>query len=503
MANNLRTKKRDVSQAPSPPDDGRVEAHGYGDADQELFERIFQLSPLRMGLLRIKDGVILNVNDQVVHTIKYSKEELIGRSVLNFDEVVASEWSQRIRNLLKAAKPFRNMEGRVFTKFGEERFVVTSAEVVKVGGEKCFLWATIDITERKRAEDALHRNEELFRAIVEDQSEMIVRWRPDGTRTFVNRAYARVFGGRPEDFIGTSFFPLIDEKYRAGIWKKIESLTPANPLATTIHESVGKNGEKRWQEWTDRGIFDEQGRLVELQSTGRDITERKLAEDAIRASQEQLRALSARLRSAREEEGTRIAREIHDELGSALTGLRWDLEWLDKTLAAPNGGAVKTAREKIAAMTGQVDSTIDTVRRISSELRPGALDDLGLVAAIEWQAQQFEKRTRIKVECDCVQETNFSSDRAVAVFRIFQEILTNVLRHAEATCVHVRASLEPGEFVLQVDDNGRGITREQQHDFSSLGLMGMSERAHLIGAEVSITGVSGKGTTVVVRVPLK
>src|SRR6185436_7446284 len=213
MANNLRTKKRDVSQAPSPPDDGRVEAHGYGDADQELFERIFQLSPLRMGLLRIKDGVILNVNDQVVHTIKYSKEELIGRSVLNFDEVVASEWSQRIRNLLKAAKPFRNMEGRVFTKFGEERFVVTSAEVVKVGGEKCFLWATIDITERKRAEDALHRNEELFRAIVEDQSEMIVRWRPDGTRTFVNRAYARVFGGRPEDFIGTSFFPLIDEKY--------------------------------------------------------------------------------------------------------------------------------------------------------------------------------------------------------------------------------------------------------------------------------------------------
>jgi PAS domain S-box-containing protein len=473
-----------------------------GDTDEQLFERIFKLSPLRMGLLRIKDGVILNVNDQVVREIKYSKEELIGRRILEFDEVVASEWQERLRNLLRAAKPFRNVEGRVFTKTGEERFVVTSAEVVKVGGDKCFLWATIDITERKRAEDALHRNEELFRAIVEDQNEMIVRWRPDGTRTFVNRAYARVFGGRPEDFIGTSFFPLIDEKYRAGVWKKIESLTPENPLATAIHESVAKNGERRWQEWTDRGIFDEQGQLVELQSTGRDITERKLAEDAIRASQEQLRALSARLRSAREEEGTRIAREIHDELGSALTGLRWDLERLDKALAAPNGGAVKTAREKIADMTGLIDSTIDAVRRISSELRPGALDDLGLVAAIEWQTQQFEQRTRIKVECDCVQEANISGDRAVAVFRIFQEILTNVLRHAEATRVRVRTSIESGLFVLQVEDNGRGITWEEQHDISSLGLMGMSERAHLVGGQVSITGVSGKGTTVVVRVPL-
>jgi len=350
----------------------------------------------------------------------------------------------------------------------------------------------------------LQARSERYKSVIQDQTEFIVRWLPDGTRTFVNDAYARYFGQSPADLIGTSFLPLIqtDEEREAVRWK-IESLTAERPAQVSEHRALRGDGQWRWQEWTDRGIFDEQGRLVELQSTGRDITERKLAEDAIRASQEQLRALSARLRSAREEEGTRIAREIHDELGSALTGLRWDLEWLDKTLAAPNGGAVKTAREKIAAMTGQVDSTIDTVRRISSELRPGALDDLGLVAAIEWQAQQFEKRTRIKVECDCVQETNFSSDRAVAVFRIFQEILTNVLRHAEATCVHVRASLEPGEFVLQVDDNGRGITREQQHDFSSLGLMGMSERAHLIGAEVSITGVSGKGTTVVVRVPLK
>jgi PAS domain S-box-containing protein len=500
MGNNLRTKKQDVAPAASPPQDGNRPTEG--DADEQLFERIFKLSPLRMGLLRIKDGVILNVNDQVVHDIEYTKEELIGRSILEFDEVVASEWSERIKNLLEASKPFRNVEGRVFTKSGEERFVVTSAEVVKVRGDKCFLWATIDITERKRAEDALHRNEELFRAIVEDQSEMIVRWRPDGIRTFVNEAYARVFGGRPEDFIGTSFLPLVAEEYRPAIREKIKSLTPENPLATAIHESVAGNGERRWQEWTDRGIFDDQGQLVELQSTGRDITERKLAEDSLRTSQEQLRALSARLRSAREEEGTRIAREIHDELGSALTGLRWDLERLDKTLAAPHGAGVEPARQKIAAMANLIDSTIDTVRRISSELRPGALDDLGLVAAIEWQVQQFKQRTRIKVECDCAQEVSLTGDRAVAVFRIFQEILTNVLRHAQATCVRVWTSVEAGEFVLEVQDNGRGITWEQQHDLSSLGLMGMSERAHLIGGEVSITGVEGKGTSVVVRVPL-
>ncbi len=149
----------------------------------------------------------------------------------------------------------------------------------------------IDITERKRAVEALQRNEELFRAIVGDQTEMIVRWKPDGTRTFVNKAYCRFFGQDFEETVGTSFFPLVAEKDRELIRKKISALTPEHPVASDVHRSLRPNGETSWQEWTDRGIFDAEGELVELQSVGRDISERKNAEQALRESEERFRAV--------------------------------------------------------------------------------------------------------------------------------------------------------------------------------------------------------------------
>jgi PAS domain S-box-containing protein len=469
---------------------------------EENFSRIFSVSPLRMGILRVSDGAIMAVNDQWLNDFGYSLEEVVGKPIFEFHEELGPDVHELVRNALRAQKPVRNLEFRIKIK-GEERSNVTNAELVDFRGERCFLWATNDITEHTRAEDALKRNEELFRAIVEDQSEMIVRWKPDGIRTFVNRAYSRVFGGEPKDFIGTSFYPLIAEKYREGIRAKVKSLTPENPTATEVHESVAANNEISWQEWTDRGIFDDEGHLIELQSTGRDITERKRAEDALRTSEEQLRALSARIHSAREEEGTRIAREIHDELGGALTGLRWELEGIDKTLAsATNGNRVPHIREKIATMTERIDSTIRTVRRISSDLRPGILDDLGPIAAIEWQSQQFQQRTGINCVCESsVDDVELNRDRATAVFRIFQEILTNVLRHAQATHVEVNMWEHEGRFFLEVTDNGSGITAQQERNRNSLGLLGMRERAHLVGGDIKITGVSGRGTTVMVCVP--
>ncbi len=353
-----------------------------------------------------------------------------------------------------------------------------------------------EVAERRRAE-------ELFRAVVEDQTEMIVRWKPDGTRTFVNRAYTQVFGKRPEDFIGSSFFPLVAEPYQDMIREKIRSLTPERPLATAVHESLAPDGGTRWQEWTDRGIFDAEGQLVELQSTGRDITERKRAEETLKATTEQLRALSARVQSAREEEGQRIAREIHDELGGSLTGLQWDLQSIDKSLLAlDRRPELDRIRDRIANMAELIDSTISTVRRISSDLRPALLDDVGLVAAIQWYVQQFQARTGIRCEYEASIETaDIDPDRANAMFRMCQEILTNVLRHASATFVRVHIRQDEGWLVLQVKDNGRGITDEESRGEQSLGLVGMRERARLVGGDVAVRGLGGKGTSVVVRVP--
>jgi signal transduction histidine kinase len=149
------------------------------------------------------------------------------------------------------------------------------------------------------------------------------------------------------------------------------------------------------------------------------------------------------------------------------------------------------------------DNTINTVRRIASELRPVALDTLGLTAAIEWQVRQFQDRTGITVECDCTLENvHLSREQSTAVFRIFQEASTNILRHAQATRVNIQLQDEDGEFILTISDNGRGITDEEKSGQHTLGLLGMRERAHLIGGKIDITGIDGKGTVVTVRIPI-
>jgi signal transduction histidine kinase len=223
----------------------------------------------------------------------------------------------------------------------------------------------------------------------------------------------------------------------------------------------------------------------------------------LRETSEKLRALSARLLAAREEEATRIAREIHDELGAALTSLRWDLEAVDEALSeSGEQSQLQELRKRIEAMMKLTDTTVNTVRRIASELRPVSLDTLGLTEAIEWQVRQFQDRTGITVEYDCTLENvHLSREQSTAVFRIFQEALTNILRHAQATRVNIQMKEQEGKFILIIDDNGRGITDDEKSGQRTLGLLGMRERAHLIGGKIDITGIAGQGTVVTVRIP--
>ena len=190
-------------------------------------------------------------------------------------------------------------------------------------------------------------------------------------------------------------------------------------------------------------------------------------------------------------------------MGSALTGLKWDLERVDQELSAPKGSANASVHERITMMNSLIEETINAVRRISSELRPCMLDDLGVAAAIEWQAQQIQKRTGLRYHWDSdVDTVSLTRERATAVFRIFQEILTNVLRHSGAGNIFVKVRQTEENFVLQVKDDGRGISESETQNTRSLGLLGMKERALLVGGDVHIAGVANAGTTVTVRVPL-
>jgi signal transduction histidine kinase len=220
--------------------------------------------------------------------------------------------------------------------------------------------------------------------------------------------------------------------------------------------------------------------------------------EEVRAGREQLRDLTSYLQTAREEERAYIAREIHDEFGQSLTALKMDLAWLTKRLPADR----PLLAEKASTMSGLIDSTIQTVRRVATQLRPGLLDDLGLTAAIEWQAQELAERTGINCELYLGDEDIvLDRDLATAVFRIFQETLTNVARHAEATEVQVELEEGPDELVLIVRDNGKGITPGQVSDPHSLGLIGMRERARSWDGAVTFQSIPGQGTTVTVRMP--
>lgn len=239
--------------------------------------------------------------------------------------------------------------------------------------------------------------------------------------------------------------------------------------------------------------FDEMAAALEQRQAAR-----HRAEAELQRSQDLFRNLSTHLQEVREEERTRIARQIHDDLGQALTALKIDISWLNTRLADERD----LIREKLKSMVALIDETVHTVHKVSEDLRPGILDDFGLAAAIEWQAEEFQKRTGIRCKTIYSSEFDLNKEQSTNLFRIVQESLTNVIRHAEATKVEIRISAQEGILVLEIQDNGKGITQAAIADSRSFGLIGIKERAHSLGGKVTITGTRGEGTCLTVKMPI-
>lgn len=466
-------------------------------ASEERFAKIFNLSPFRMGILRIRDGVVLEVNDSWTRDTGFSRNEIINQPIFTLSPSMDDGVAEKIRELLTARQPVSDMEVRFRTKSGRDVIANTSAVIIDLDGEPCYLWAANDITERKHAEEALQASESRF-SIAFNSNPMLatISMLEGGRFLAVNDSFVALTGYSREEAVGHTALELNlwpNPEDRRNVMDKLKKETRVRDFEAAIRL---KNGEERLLLLSIEKI--ELDGQICLLHVGDDITLRKRAEQA-------LRALSARLNSAREEEGTRIAREIHDELGGALTGLKWDLEKIDKTLnKLANGLQLAEVRNRIGSMTTLIETTINTVRRIAAELRPGVLDDLGLAAAIEWQIEQFQSRSGLKCHLtNNANEIELDREKATAVFRILQEILTNVLRHAQAANLYVKLVRTKHYFEVEVKDDGQGITESQRMNSRSLGLLGMKERALLVGGDVRVTGKEGAGTTVVVRVPLK
>jgi len=233
----------------------------------------------------------------------------------------------------------------------------------------------------------------------------------------------------------------------------------------------------------------------------RDVTDRKQAEAQLRESHERLRALAARLQAIREEERASVAREVHDQLGQALTCMKIDL-WQIREGSSSDPVHKDAVLLKIEGLLGLIDATIDTVRRIASALRPSILDDLGLVPAIEWQLSDFQRRTGIICEFRKSRSLVIDKDYSNVLFRVFQESLTNIARHSEAEKVAITLRKTKGELVLAIRDNGKGIRESDVSGAASLGILGMRERVLPFDGHIHITGKPGNGTRVTVRIPL-
>ncbi len=311
----------------------------------------------------------------------------------------------------------------------------------------------------------------------------------------------RIFGVKRGEFIPSfdGIEAMIHPDDRAENAEKVKQMLSTAESVAYHFRIIRPDGEIRHIQQTGEISRDTDGKVDTIFGIMQDITEHRRVEDELRSSQEKLRHLAAHQLSAREEERTSIARAIHDDLGQALTALKMDLAWLRKRSPEDK----KTYLEKLQSMTSFINTTILTVRRIATNLRPGLLDDIGLVAAIEWQVEEFQKRTEIKT--DVAVRTNnvgLTEEKRTAIFRIFQETLTNVARHADASRVSICLRKRAQSLELEVRDNGRGITEEQIADHHALGIMGIRERVRMMGGKVQINGAPDKGTKVLVTIPL-
>ncbi len=356
---------------------------------------------------------------------------------------------------------------------------------------------------RKKMETVLRDSEEKYRDLYENAPDMYHTINKDAVIIYCNETEARMLGYRKGEIIGKPVSDFFTQHTKEAYCRAFFSLKDSSVHHDVKRELVRKDGSTFTASISIFPEVDAKGELIEIKEVARDITEQKRVEE-LKKSQQQLRSLSAYLESAREEEKKRIAREIHDELGHILTTLSLDLSWLRTRLSKDKEAMdVSSLMERTGAMSELIESTVQTVQRISSELTPGILDHLGLSEAIKWQIDKYRKRTGIMYDVSITPENiMLDNKRSIVVFRIFQETLTNIVRHSEATEVLVDLKEEDGRLILDVTDNGKGIQEDQVSDPESVGIIGIMERARILGGSVSIYGENGKGTNLKLMIPI-
>ena len=385
---------------------------------------------------------------------------------------------------------------------GEEFPIDASISQHREDGRITYTAIVRDVSEREHSKRAAERSEERLRGILDSAMDAIITVDENQRVVLFNKSAEAVFGWLRGEAIGAPLEKFIPKRYRATHAEHVQRFGETGISSRRMGESrivagLRRNGEEFPIDASISQIAEGGQRFFTV--ILRDVTRRVRDEEALKQSREEIRSLAMAATAAREQEKSRIARELHDELGQALTALKIDIGWLRERIAGETG----EVREKLAAMQGLLDATVAAARRISSDLRPLMLDDLGLAAATDWLVQSFSQRTGIACSLEAEEpDLDLQDPYATAVFRVLQESLTNIAKHAGATKVSVRVERRDDRIALEVRDNGRGFSTAEPAKPGSYGLLGLRERASLLGGEVSIDSVPGRGTTMRLTLPL-
>jgi PAS domain S-box-containing protein len=486
------------------------------DAEQRAARRTLRDVEVRVGdvLNSAMDAIIVVdhqqrvvlFNDAAEQVFRWSRTAVLGQTL---DVLLPARFRaihrQHVQQFGETGASSRRMGAKMVLtglRADGEEFPI-EASISQFGEDSQRLYTVIlrDITERMRTEGSLARSEARLRGILDSAMDAIVTVDQRQHIVLFNAAAEAVFGCPQKEAIGAPLAGFIPERFRAEhaghIRRFGETVTDSRRMATQrIVTGLRRNGEEFPIDASISQISEGDQKFYTV--ILRDVTTRVKADEALRRSKEELFEFATAANHLREQERRKIARELHDELAQALTGLKMDISWIKGKLRAPPAIA-----EKLDTMETLLDGTVAATRRISSDLRPMMLDDLGLVPAIEWLTQSFSERTEIRCKLAIADpEMDLQDPHATTIYRVLQESLTNVAKHARASTVEVTLERADGEVALTVRDDGVGFSLENSRKPSSYGIIGMRERIYLVGGKVLIVSAPGDGTRIEFRLPL-
>jgi PAS domain S-box-containing protein len=469
-----------------------------------LFRALIDQSPIMLWVVDVKGELSFASQAWLSFRGRTLKEELGAgwTGGLHPEDAAASlaEFGEAIRARRPTALEYRTRRAdgayRWISSFGLPSFGSEGAYLGHVG-------TYVDITVARESGSEAGEEPRQLRALIENAHDMVYRTRlyPTWAVEYCGGAVFAITGHTAAEFYADPDLPrkTVHEDDRPLVWGQRNDPSQLQPVI--VLRWIHSDGRVVYAEHRRVPVFNAAGQMIAVEGIARDVTQFTESQRRLRESEDQLHQLAARLQDARETERAQVARELHDELGQTLTALKLDISRTVQALIAER--ITPTIIDRLQSLIGLSDIALATVKRIASTLRPPTLDHLGLAEAIHWEALAFKARTGLRCNVRANKtNTRLSAEQQTGLFRIFQEALTNIVRHAQASAVQVALTERDNRFEMRIQDNGRGITEAQGADPAAIGLLGMRERAALIGGIFEISGRRGKGTVVSIQVPM-